>query len=251
MRNQFTINKDQIPPGKQLLYHFYPGVAILIFYVFLSPVIIDMGYPGLAALLLAEILILMPIGISHLMRKGYQLNHRISFSGVIGYTNSLDWKTYIKWTFIGIFAIVIIYIPLFPVGLWAKERLFFWLPEWYFNPGFGQNDTKLLANLFLIGIVTDGIIAPVVEELYFRGYLLPRMKYLKKWAPILNGILFGLYHFWQPHNYPAIIGVGIILSYIVWRKKNIFLGILIHCIINIIGSIGGYIAATGGIAIDR
>ena len=102
-----------------------------------------------------------------------------------------------------------------------------------------------------MGIFIDGIVGPVVEELFFRGYLLPRMAYLKKWAPFVNGTLFGLYHFWQPHNYLAIIGIGIILSYIVWRKKNVYLGIIIHCTLNILGAIGGYLAATGGQIIAR
>jgi membrane protease YdiL (CAAX protease family) len=105
--------------------------------------------------------------------------------------------------------------------------------------------------MFLAGIVIDGLIAPVIEELFFRGYLLPRMAYLKHWAPIVNGTLFGLYHLWQPHNLPAIIGVGIVLSYVVWRKQNVWLGVFIHCTLNIVGAISGYLAASGGYVIPR
>lgn len=155
------------------------------------------------------------------------------------------------WSLGGIAACFLVFLPLYPLGLIFRESLFGWLPEWYFNPGFGSVDTKLIAKLFLIGIFVDGIIGPVAEELFFRGYLLPRMTYLKNWAPVVNGAFFGLYHFWQPHNFIGLIFAGIILSFIVWKKKNIYLGIIIHCTINILGSLGGYLTASDGVMIDR
>ena len=140
---------------------------------------------------------------------------------------------------------------MYPIGLFFRENVFFWLPEWYFNPGYGTSDMNLVANVFLVGILVDGLVGPIVEELFFRGYLLPRMAYLKKWAPVLNGVLFGLYHFWQPHNYFAIMGVGIVLSWIVWKTKNVYVGIIVHCTLNILGAIMAYFAASGGVMISR
>jgi AcrR family transcriptional regulator len=46
----------------------------------------------------------------------------------------------------------------------------------------------------------------VVEELYFRGYLLPRISRFGGWAPVINCCLFALYHFWQPFNLPSLLG---------------------------------------------
>ena len=48
-----------------------------------------------------------------------------------------------------------------------------------------------------------GIIGPTVEELYFRGPLLPRIDRLGAWAPVLNSGLFALYHFWSPWQLPV------------------------------------------------
>lgn len=251
MKTIFDINQDQITFRKQLWYHFYMGLAIMVSYIFFSKTIVDLGYPGIAALLAAELFVLAPIGLVHMGWKGKQLNGTFSLKNVIVFTQKLSVGQYIKWSLIGIVACTVIYVPLYPAGLYLRENVFYWLPQWYFDPAYGVTDTGLLANVFLIGIFVDGIVGPVVEELFFRGYLLPRMSYLKKWAPIVNGTLFGLYHFWQPHNYIAIIGVGIILSYVVWRKKNVYLGIIIHCTMNIIGAIGGYLAATGGQIISR
>lgn len=251
MKMEFDINKDQITFKNQLVYHFYLGVVILMVYLMIGKMIIDMGYPGLTTLLLIELFVLTPIVMIHLTWKGKILNGTFSLKNVIGFDEKLSFGQYIKWSIIGVIGCTVIYVPLFPVGLYLRENVFFWLPQWYFDPTFGTNNIELIANTFLIAIFVDGLLAPIVEEVFFRGYLLPRMSYLKKWTPIVNGTLFGLYHFWQPHNYLAIIGVGIILSYIVWKKKNVYLGIIIHCTINIIGAIGGYLAATGGHLIPR
>ena len=75
------------------------------------------------------------------------------------------------------------------------------------------------------------VIGPVVEELYFRGYLLPRMKYAGKWAPILHSFLFALYHIFTPWMIVTRT-VGMIPLVYTIRKKNIIIGIVIHILIN-------------------
>ncbi len=202
-------------------------------------------------LLLAEILILTPVALTHLLTKERRLGGSWRLDHTVYLKETLTWKQYLLWSLIGIVLCFVIYVPLYPIGLFLRENLFHWLPEWYFNPSFGTTDNALIAKILLAGIFIDGIIGPTVEELFFRGYLLPRMAYLKNWAPIVNGTLFGLYHFWQPHNIIAIVGIGIVLSYIVWKKQNVYLGIIIHCTINIMGAISGYLAATEGIVIAR
>ncbi len=251
MDTKFDIKEDQLTFNTQLLYHFYPGLLITLFYLLVSPLIIDQGFPGLAVLLLAEVMILAPVGLTHLYAKGRNLNGITTLHHVIAYQSKLTFKKYLKWFLIGFGLCILVYFPLYPIGLFLRSSVFSWLPEWYFNPTYGTTDMQLISRIFLLGIFIDGLIGPIVEELFFRGYLLPRMEYLKKWAPVVNGVLFGLYHFWQPHNYLGIIGVGIVLSFVVWKTKNVYLGIIIHCTLNIIGAVMGYMAASGGVFIDR
>ncbi|MFP4698574.1 MAG: CPBP family intramembrane glutamic endopeptidase, partial [Eubacteriales bacterium] len=42
------------------------------------------------------------------------------------------------------------------------------------------------------------LVAPIVEELYFRGYLLDRMRWMGNYGVILNVFLFAVYHFCSP-----------------------------------------------------
>ena len=236
---------------RQLFEHLYLGVIVTAVYIVVSPLLVERGYPGFGALLFVELFVLTPIVVAHLMYKAQKLNHSCSLNNIVLYREKISVKRFGLWFVVGVVGITAVYVPLYPVGILLRTEVFGWLPEWYFNPGYGADDLTLLANLFLIGIVVDGIIGPVAEEFFFRGYLLPRMSYLKAWAPFVNGALFGIYHFWQPHNFVAIVVVGCVLSYIVWKTKNVYLGIAIHCTLNILGAVGGYLAVTGGVDLAR
>ena len=82
------------------------------------------------------------------------------------------------------------------------------------------------------------IAVPIVEELYFRGYLLPRMARWGNWAPLINVVLFSLYHFWLPWETLNRIITLLPIVFVVQWKRNIYLSILVHCLLNTIGSIG-------------
>lgn len=231
--------------------HFYIGVLMTLFYVIAGPMLVARGYPGIAPLLLAELLVLAPIGMLHLFAKAKAQTGHFDLSSVIVYRDRLPLRSMFLWSLGGIALVMLVYIPLYPVGLFFRTSVFSWLPEWYFNPSFGSDDAALIAKIFLFAIFIDGLLGPIVEELYFRGYLLARMEHLKGWAPVINGALFGIYHFWQPHNLIALIGVGIVLSYIVWKTRNVYLGIIIHCLINLLGGVGGYVAVSQGMIPGR
>lgn len=240
-----------LSPASLLVNHLYIGVIVTVFYVLVGPLIVAQGYPGLAPLLVAELFVLAPIVTLHLLIRAKQLTGRYDLATVIVYTHKISMRSMVLWSLGGIVLVFLVYAPLYPVGTFFRNSVFAWLPKWYFDPGFGSTDAALVAKIFLIAIVVDGLVGPIAEELFFRGYLLARMEHLKSWAPVLNGALFGIYHFWQPHNLVALIGVGIVLSYIVWKTKNVYLGIIIHCAINVLGAIGGYLAASEGVLIDR
>ena len=74
--------------------------------------------------------------------------------------------------------------------------------------------------------------------MYFRGFLLPRLNQLKGWAPLVNVLLFSLYHFFSPwENLIRIIGF-MPMVYVAWWKRNIYLGMIVHCAGNTVGALG-------------
>jgi len=71
-----------------------------------------------------------------------------------------------------------------------------------------------------------------MEELYFRGYLMPRISRFGAWAPLIGASFFGLYHVWQLFGLVGVFLLGTGLGYVVWWKKDIRLSIALHVAAN-------------------
>lgn len=83
------------------------------------------------------------------------------------------------------------------------------------------------------------IVAPVIEEIIFRGLIFQslRQKMNLKMAVILGALIFGLWHI---NLYTALCAffMGIILSIFYMQYKSIFVPIIIHIGANAIGLLG-------------
>jgi len=135
-----------------------------------------------------------------------------------------------------------------PLNQLLAEEVFFWLPDYLqhdWQPPVSPDRALVLVGLVLqVGI--DGVAVPVTEEVYFRGFLLPRMRYLGGMAPAVNALLFALQHFWQPYNWVMIFLLNLPLTYVVWWKRNIYIGMLLHGAANTIGAVltlAGFLAS--------
>ena len=73
-------------------------------------------------------------------------------------------------------------------------------------------------------------LAPVVEELFFRGLLLPRMqKVCGRFDWIVNGTIFTAYHLHQPWGMPTTLLTGIFgQAYPAKRFRSIWISIVCH-----------------------
>jgi membrane protease YdiL (CAAX protease family) len=100
------------------------------------------------------------------------------------------------------------------------KTLFFWLPDWFFLSLLPKYSKSLLLITALLGLVVNGFLAPITEELYFRGYLLPRISRYKAWAPVFNGVLHSLYHFWMPWQVPGLLLGLLPAAFVVWWNKK-------------------------------
>jgi membrane protease YdiL (CAAX protease family) len=167
-----------------------------------------------------------------------KVNGTFSLKGIVLYREALP-----KWQYVVI-----------PLGLivWSflitgitplldniiSKTWFSWLPKWFFifDVDLLQEYTRpALLFTFWVGLMVNGIMLPFVEEYYFRGYLLPRLKRFGKWAPLINLSLFSLYHFWTPWQFFSRIILLLPWVYVAWHKRNIYLIIITHCTANILG----------------
>ena len=83
--------------------------------------------------------------------------------------------------------------------------------------------------------MATSIAAPIVEELYFRGYLLPRIDRFGAWAPLLNLVLFALFHLWTIWLTPVRVVALLPMVYLVWFKRSLYIGIIVHLLLNLVG----------------
>jgi membrane protease YdiL (CAAX protease family) len=79
------------------------------------------------------------------------------------------------------------------------------------------------------------VIAPVVEELIFRGVIMHGLmrNYSKGAAVFFSGFLFALFHL-NPWQFPATFVLGMILGWVMIRTRNIGLCITGHAINNLL-----------------
>lgn len=87
---------------------------------------------------------------------------------------------------------------------------------------------------YLLSIVTVCIIPPICEETLFRGAVLNSFRGTNKWLGIfVSAFCFMIMH-GNPDQTVHQFILGVVLGYIAWETRNIWVSILIHAINNLI-----------------
>jgi membrane protease YdiL (CAAX protease family) len=91
--------------------------------------------------------------------------------------------------------------------------------------------------LFLAAVV----VAPVVEEIFFRGFLFQGFRKRYGWLPalLLSSFIFAAAHLDLASLIPTFI-LGIILTYVYHRSNSLWPGIIIHFLINATSTLAVY-----------
>lgn len=232
-------NQHSIP--KSITLHLAPGIVITLVFIAISQWTTLQNLPVPLALLFTWIVAGIPLELGILLYLGFMLNKRLSLKGVILYQDSVPRRQLI-WLIppLTVWALVILTL-LTPLANSLRTLLFPMWPTSLLLTEFAQNlDQYSRSVLWLVALLSVllNVLVPIVEELYFRGFLLPRMSSFNKWAPLVNITLFSLYHFWLPWEFLNRIIALFPMAYSVWRKRNILISIWVHVVINTLGSIG-------------
>jgi membrane protease YdiL (CAAX protease family) len=212
-----------------------PGLVILFWaFVFSSP-FFGINFSIVLSLMLAIILGLIPTELGILKYIAKKENKKIK--DLILYKN----KTPKLRMFLSIIISFIILglafslIPSYELKLW---KIFDFVPDWFRLERTNLQEIKYLKITVILTFIFNGFLGPIVEEIYFRGYLLPRMGVFGKFAPLMNSILFSLYHFFTPWQNITRIVACTPMAYSVWINKDIKIGIIVHCSGNLVGVVG-------------
>jgi hypothetical protein len=230
---------EQLSWGRLLLLHLAPGAVATLLFVLVADPIQAAGYPPLAAFLIAIAVVIVPLELAVLFLAG----RREPGGGVLAAVPYRRPLTIRQWL---ILVPVLLIMGVVGFGLLGlidpaiRDGLFGWLPDWFRElvdvDAVSEYETSAWTVTLIGYFALNVLIGPVVEELYFRGYLLPRMTRLGVWAPIVNAALFSLYHFWSPWSFLARIAGVTPFAYAVWRTHNVYLGMVVHVLLNAIGT---------------
>ena len=209
--------------------HLAPGVVLLPVYTALAYAIHHLGGPAVLALYVALVLVLIPY-----------------FVLILGKTGPSPWwtplpvRTVIRLSALTLAWAIFVFAAVDPIiSEPIRDRLFFWVPEWFEFAGqyhlFGGYSRAWRVSTWAVGLVVGSITVPVLEELYFRGYLLPRLDHLGRAAPVINTVLFALYHVTQPWLVPTRAVATFPLFYVTWKQRSIIPAIVVHVALNLVG----------------
>jgi membrane protease YdiL (CAAX protease family) len=228
---------------RSVLLHLLPGFLIGAGYFALTPLLRTFGYPSIMALMCSLVLILLPFELGYLLYQAKKKNGSFSLRGVVLYRNPIPTWQYFVWVPALFVVMGLIFTLMKPVDAFLQGNLLAWLPglESGLEGGFSQG---ALIQTYVLVAVFGAVLAPLVEELYFRGYLLPRMAYAGKWSPLLHSLLFGLYHFWTPWMFVTRT-LGMLPLVFAVQRRNLNIGIIVHILVNFLDVITGVVFIIG------
>ena len=145
--------------------------------------------------------------------------------------------------------------------LWSEQakRLYFWIivasigyiiVDWHLEEllPFADWESETLETLSQlvanpVGFITAAFVAPVVEEVVFRGAIL-RALLQKKWNPwyaiVISAAIFGIIHLNLTQGVSAF-AVGIFMGWLCYRTRSIWPGVIIHMMNNTISSLWDFL----------
>jgi uncharacterized protein len=230
----------QHPLLLSILLHLLPGAVLTGFIVLAAPTVEALGLPVAFALFAGIGLVIVPLELGYLLLHARRTTGTFSLGETVGYRERLPRKQLVLWTAVlTVWFMVFLALSTAFLDQWLADTFFTWMPEsilQFSRVGEAGEPvgTVALVTLIVVAFVFNGIVGPVVEELYFRGHLLPRLERFGRGAPVLNTVLFLLYHFWTPWQVPARV-VGLLpMTWMTWRKRSIQLSIATHVTINLL-----------------
>lgn len=232
-------SSEQHSLGLSVFLHLFPGLVLLIGFVLLGPILVAQGLPSLMAIIVVDAFIVLPLMIGILVYAGRTKASDAKPAPVIAYREKIERRWFVILTTASLAWAVLAFVLLAPIADFLKSNIFSWVPSWFDLGDYVVNPENYtfgaVLTTWLLAFAVTSIAAPVVEELYFRGYLLPRIDRYGGKAPLINVVLFSIYHFWSLWLAPTRIVALLPLVYVVWIKRSIYVAIVVHVLLNVVG----------------
>ncbi len=236
--NAATAIRTEAPPqlrlGRATVLHLLPGVPALLGYCGLAAIMVPRGLPNILALMLAVILVEVPVSWAILVRQVRKETGR-----PFRLSDAFPWRARLPvWQYlvIGVPVVVFSMIMIGGVGPAIDRALlagpFVWVPEWFAMRAepelFTTSPRSLVLVIWALTLMSFVLLGGFTQELYFRGFLLPRIAHLGAGAPALNAALFAVFHLIVPWSWPTFFVMTLPWAYLVWWRRSVRIGLFIH-----------------------
>jgi uncharacterized protein len=237
LRDRFS--GDRHGAGMTLCLHLAPGVLFAAAALPLARVAASRGLPPAFGLQAATLLVLAPVQLGAIALAVRLRTGSWGLGGAIRYTDRLPRRRLMLLGTATLAWAGLAFTLLGPAAEGIRASLFPWWPAELDYAGHltdpDPHTSSVLVAAWVSGLIATTFVAPIVEELYFRGFLLPRLEHLGAWAPVANTVLFAAYHVWSPWQAPTRIAGTLPLFYATWRTRSVSLPIAVHIALNLIG----------------
>ena len=159
---------------KCLVLHLAPGVANITSIVLGFTAVWNPSLPPeLIYGVLSNVFVLIPLQLGYLYYLAKKRGNRgWSLDGIVVYNHPIRFTRYFVWVPAILIPTAIVFLILGPFTDWLETSFvginILALYEM-------TEDSKFVGLVLIANVVLTGILVPITEELYFRGYLLPRM----------------------------------------------------------------------------
>jgi membrane protease YdiL (CAAX protease family) len=236
-----SMHKKEISVGRLLLLVFLPPTFVLLLYI--GAMAFRDAIPPLLSFILIVIFVLLPFELYVILRASKKEYGKYSLKSALTYNHKISprtmmLKTMILFCIAGAVAILVGNIET-PI---MSSTVFKFVPEYFKIDDFANQTSRYSSSMIfltcILYVAANAFLLPVIEELYFRGYLMSRIERFGKFSPLIITVLFSLYHFWAPwSNVMRILAISP-YTYSVSKNKNVYIGVIVHCLINIASSVG-------------
>ena len=232
--NEF-VDEKRITTIKTIFLHLFPGIVNLSVMLLLLRLTEYLGSFSLAIPYFMVVISIVPLQMGYLFYIAKKTKGTYKITKIIPYQNNSKFVEYLIFIVIISSWAILVSRTFESFEIIIRDRIFAFVPNIIALRNidltlFSKNELLFTA---IFGIFANGLLAPITEELYFRGYLLPRINLSLKWAVLLNASLFSLYHFFSPWLFFSRLFMMMPIYYWTVKRKNIRFALSAHLIANL------------------
>jgi membrane protease YdiL (CAAX protease family) len=221
---------------RAVVLHLAPGAAALLVFAATAPWLAGAGLPAVWGMFAAVLLAVVPVELAVMRQWAVAHTGRATIRSIV----DLGWP---RGRRLAVMLPATLAAAALAPGLvqWSEPFLHRWmapvLPDWWqLSPGPAGGRPAWEVSVTLTGwLLCFVVLGPAVEELYFRGFLLPRLPTRPAFAVATNASLFALYHLWQPSAWPTVAVFALPLAVVALRSRGVVVAAAVHGLVNLAG----------------